>query len=240
MENKLFVASIMVFALAFVSSVGAVSENSNVGVSIQVQEQTEAVNQAEDARIQTKNNEQIQTGTSSDGQTQNQNRVENQGEDNQVQNQEREGTQTQEESKFAASEERRIQVSNAVQEILQVAERSGGIGQQVKIIAQTQNQNQEKLETSLQKIQSRSGFVKFLAGVNYGEINNAKKILAENHQQIQQLNEIKTRLTNDGDQQNLFQQIQIIEKANLQVENSLDASRSGFSLFGWFFRWAAK
>lgn len=47
----------------------------------------------------------------------------------------------------------RAQVANAVQEMLQVAERNEEFGQQIKTIAQNHNQNQEKIEASLQKTQ---------------------------------------------------------------------------------------
>lgn len=134
------------------------------------------------------------------------------------------------------AEQRRSEVASAVQEILQVAERDSGVGQQVKIIAQTQAQNQEKLDASLQKVQNRSGLVKFFVGSNYEEINNAKKLLEQNREQIKQLNQVKNQLVNQDDQQKLTEQIQLFEQSNQEIENSLNASQKGFSLFGWFFR----
>ena len=226
----------------------------NAGTGNQVQQQTQITNQGEDSQIRTQNNEQVQAGanagTGTEAQTQQQtqqqlqdgtgagNQVQNQGETNQLQNSEQRQTQAQENS--ALAEKRRSQVANAVQEMLQIAERNGGIGQQVKTIAQTQIQNQEKLEASLQKIQSRSGFTKFFIGPNYSEINNAKKILEQNREQIKQLNQVKNQLVNQGDAQNLTLQIQTLEQANLEIENSLVTAQKGFSLFGWVFRLFSK
>ncbi len=230
----------------------------NAGTGNQVQQQTQITNQGEDSQIRIQNNEQVQaganagTGTEAQIQQQSQqqlqdgtgagnqvqNQVQNQGETNQLQNSEQRQTQAQENS--ALAEKRRSQVANAVQEILQIAERNGGIGQQVKTIAQTQIQNQEKLEASLQKIQSRSGFTKFFIGPNYSEINNAKKILEQNREQIKQLNQVKNQLVNQGDVQNLTLQIQTLEQANLEIENSLLTAQKGFSLFGWVFRLFSK
>jgi len=85
-------------------------------------------------------------------------------------------------------------VAIAVQEIVKVAERNGGIGQEIKTITQTQTQNQEKLETGIQKIQNRSGFAKFFIGANYSEIKNSQKLLEQNKEQIQKLNEIRTKI----------------------------------------------
>ena len=127
-------------------------------------------------------------------------------------------------------------VSNAVQEMLQMADRNGGIGEQIRTIAQTQTQNQEKLEASLQKVQNRSGFAKFFVGPNYGEINNAKKLLEQNQEQVRQLNQVINQLSNQADQQTLTEQVETLEQANSEIENSLEASQKGFSLFGWMFK----
>jgi len=131
-------------------------------------------------------------------------------------------------------------VANAVQQMLQLADRNGGIGEQVRTIAQTQTQNQEKIEANLEKIQSRGGFTKFFIGPNYGEINSAKRALEQNREQIGQLNEIKNQLSNQGDQQILTEQIQALEQTNLQINNSLEESQKEFSLLGWMFRWFAR
>ncbi|MFH1656789.1 MAG: hypothetical protein ABH956_03390 [Candidatus Nealsonbacteria bacterium] len=171
-----------------------------------------------------------------DNQVQNQNQIQNQGETNQIQDSEQEGTQSQDKLGSIISKQRKSQVAIAVQEMLQLAERNSGIGQQVKIIAQNQIQNQEKLEESLQKVQSRGGFAKFFVGPNYGEIKNAKKILEQNREQINQLNQVKNQLNNQSDQQQLTEQIQTLEQANLEIENSLGTEQKGFSLFGWMFK----
>lgn len=244
MKNKIFMAGVLVMTFALAGNAYAVGQNSNSGTGIgegsQVQQQTQTANQGETNQIQTQNNEQVQAetnaGTGTGNQVQNQNQVKNQGEANQIQASEQQGTQTGNKAGSAMAEQRRSNVANAVQEMLQVADRNGGIGQQVKTIAQTQAQNQEKLETSLQKVQSRSGFAKFFVGPNYGEINNAKKILEQNKEQIKQLNQVKNQLANQGDQQTLTEQIKTLEQANLEIENSLGTAQKGFSLLGWMFR----
>jgi len=238
MKNKILLVSVLVIISALAANVYAVGQNSGAGNVNQVQEQTQTANQGGDSQIQVQNNEQLQNGNEEGSQVQNQNRVQNQGEVTQLQNNKQQQTQSQTGS--ALAEQRRSQVANAVQEMLQVAERNGGIGQQIKTIAQNQNQNQEKIEASLQNVQNRSGFVKFFIGANYGEINNAKKILAQNQERIQQLNQFKNQLSNQVDQQQLTEQVQTLEQANIQIENSLETAQNGFSLFGWMFRLFSK
>lgn len=177
-------------------------------------------------------------------QTNEQNAVKNQGEATQVQTQEKNTIQTQNNTttdetnttkngNSNSSQQKKNQVANAVQTMLQIAERNGGIGQQVRIIAQTQTQNQTKLDQNIEKIQSRSGFAKFFIGPNYGEIKDAQKTLEQNKEQIRQLNQIRTQLSNQGDQQQLTEQIRILEQANQEIETSLADAQKGFSLFGW-------
>jgi hypothetical protein len=176
-------------------------------------------------------------------QTNEQNKVMNQGESNQIQTQEQNVVQTQDSGNSESanskdstnpSVQKRSQVANAVQVLLQIADRNGGIGQQVRVIAQNQNQNRMKLEQNVANIQSRGGFAKFFIGSNYGEIKDAQKALEQNREQIRQLNQIRTKLSNQGDQQQLTEQIKALEQANLEIENSLTDAQNGFSLFGWF------
>jgi hypothetical protein len=205
----------------------------------QIQQQNQTADQGESSQIQIKNNEQNQTGVNAEMQPQQRSSdnggIENQAQ-NQIQDQEREAARMQSGSGLEVAEQRKSQVADAVREILQVAERNGVSGQQAGIIAQMQIQNREKIEASLQKVQSRSGFAKFFIGPDYGEIKNAKGLLEQNKEQIRQLNEIKNQLSDQNDQQILTEQIQTLEQANLQIENSLENSQKGFSLFGWLFR----
>ncbi len=134
------------------------------------------------------------------------------------------------------AEQRKSEVANAIQEILHVAEEDTEIGQQIKTIAQTQVQNQEQLEVSLQKAQNRNKIVKFFVGPDYEEINNAKKLLEQNREQIGQLNQVKNQIADQDDQQKLSEQIELFEKSNQEIEDSLNATQKGFSLFGWLIK----
>ncbi len=248
MKNKILTVSALIVAISFAISAYAVGQNDNAGVANQNQQQTQTINQGEDSQIQTQNNEQAQkTDVVDEGEItiENQNQQQSQDgdetEDQPGNNaQEKKQNQNQNKTGTATAEERRSLVANAVQEMLQVADRSGGIGQEIKTIAQTQTQNQEKLEAGLEKIKIRNGLIKLLVGPDYTEIDSAKKILEQNREQIKQLQEVKNKLVNQGDQQTLMQQIQNLEQINLEAENTLNSSQNGFSLFGWMFKLFAK
>ena len=154
----------------------------------------------------------------------------------QIQNSEQKIKQEKNTSDSQVAEQRKSEVANAVQKIIQIAGKDSKVGEQVKTITETQAQSQEKLETSLQKVQSRGGLAKFFVGPDYGEINNTKKLLEQNREQIKQLDEVQNQLTDKNDKQKLTDQIQLLEQTNQEIENSLDISQKGFSLFGWIFR----
>ncbi|MFA6074172.1 MAG: hypothetical protein WC758_08695 [Candidatus Woesearchaeota archaeon] len=132
--------------------------------------------------------------------------------------------------------ERRSQVANAVQEILKIADKHKGIGEQVRVIARAQNQNQEDIEISLEKVQMRNSFIKFLLGPKYNEIKKAEKILEQNREQIALLNQVKSEVKVSGDLKVLTDQITLLEKINLEIETKLDTYQKGFSLLGWLFK----
>jgi len=222
MKKTLLIALLLTFGLVIQAQ--AVGSNSNQGTKAG---QTDIT---------------VQDQTGNAVQTNEQNKVMNQGEESQIQTQEQNTIQTQDgaadktsngKSGSNSSEQRRSEVADAVQAMLQIADRDGGIGKQVRIIAQNQNQNQTKLEQNIEKIQSRGELAKFFIGPNYGEIKNAQKTLEQNREQIRQLNQIRTQLSNQGDQQQLIEQIRILEQANQEIETLVDDAQGGFSLFGW-------
>ncbi|MDD5013124.1 MAG: hypothetical protein PHD93_01840 [Candidatus Pacebacteria bacterium] len=249
MKNKTLIAFV-IFSFVFFNVVNAKNEQPQAGQ--QTQTANQVTNQGENSQIQT--NEQNkplntdngnQQGNSIQSQQQTQENLQD-GTGDQIQQQIQQGNQNQIKQQASQSqglqnsEQRRSQVANAVQEMLQIAERNQGIGQQVKVVAQAQNENNEKLENSLQKIQNRNRFLKLLIGVDYEEINSAEQVLTQNQEQIMQLNQIKTQLANQADQDTLTQQIQLLEQANQQIQEALSVSQKGFSLLGWAFKLFSK
>lgn len=158
----------------------------------------------------------------------------NRGETTQLQNGERQQARAPGNSDLA--ERRRSRVADAVREMLQVADRSGGIGQQVRDIARAQIQGHEGLEANLERIRGRSGLARFFFGPNYGEINSAQRALETNREQVRELNRAQGQVVDQGEAQELAQQIRVLEEVNLEIEGSLEGERKGFSLFGWIFR----
>ena len=224
MKKTLLTSILLVFALSL--QVQAVNTNPNQGSA----KPSQAVPPAQG------------TTTGKAVKAQEKNKVMNKGEDNQIQTQEQNSVEAENgkteksnsgKSTSNPSSQKRSEVANAVQAMLRVADRDGGIGSQVRIIAQNQNKNNTKLESNVENIFSRGSFAKFFVGPNYKEIKDAQKTLEQNREQIRELNQIRTQLSNEGDQTMLQEQIRILEGANLEIETILTEAKSGFSLFGW-------
>jgi len=176
----------------------------------------------------TGNGVQMQNEVQGQGQGQIQNQGEIQG---QIQNQQE--AKVQSGNGVSQGLERRSRVANAVQEMLKVGERNGGIGAQVRTIAQSQNSIQAEVEEALERVQKRSGFVRFFIGPKYKELNSIESQIEKHVQNIGKLKELKVGLYTLQDQNIIEEQISIMEQARQELEGEAEKSSRGFSLFGW-------
>ncbi len=107
------------------------------------------------------------------------------------------------------------------------------IGEQIRVIARNQGESEDVVNQSLEKAQNRRAFAKFFVGPAYSQLKNVKQQIEQNQLRIQQLNQIAAQISNQADQTNLQNQIQILEKQNTDLEEQLNQDTKGFSLFGW-------
>lgn len=174
-------------------------------------------------------------------QTEEQNKVMNQGEDIQIQTQEQNTVQTKDKVKDktkenksrVTAEEHRSTVASFVQSLLSVADREGGIGQQVRVIAQQQNETKEKVAESIDKVESRGKIKIFLVGADYKNIGALRSEMVKTRNQIEQLKRLAEKAENEGDKTELQNQIQALEQEQTNIDNFITQNESKFSLFGW-------
>lgn len=130
--------------------------------------------------------------------------------------------------------QRRSRVANAVQEMLNVADREGnGIGEQVKEIAREQNRIHEEIENNLEKLQNRNRFVKFFFGPKYDIADTVEGRVEQHNEKMLQLQNLVGDLVDENLKTQLEEQIQTMEEVKVQIEEKLVEETSGFSLFGW-------
>ncbi|OGM89350.1 hypothetical protein A3J77_02200 [Candidatus Wolfebacteria bacterium RBG_13_41_7] len=232
MQKTIFIVSLVlvfVFSLFIVSaSVSFAKQNDNFGqVQQQVQQQKQKADQGETTQVQT--------------QTQNMEQAENENdEDNNENNNEASSSTQNRQQKRERDridiEEHRSAVSDFVQGLLSVADREGGIGQQVKIIAQQQNQSASTTTQAVEKIQTRSKIKTFFFGSDYKNLGALRSEMVQTRNRLEQLNRLMENIQNEGDKTELQNKIQTLEQEQEKINEFLEANENKFSLFGWFTR----
>ncbi|EKE16453.1 MAG: hypothetical protein ACD_11C00015G0001 [uncultured bacterium] len=134
------------------------------------------------------------------------------------------------------AKEYKNEVAQFVHNLKTIGEIEGGIGQQVRVVAQAQNDSEAKVENSINEVNSRGGFAKFLIGPKYGNIAEVKTAITENQTRVKVLTELMNQLTDPAVKLVLQDQITILNQQNANLQNFVESSESGVSLLGWLMR----
>jgi len=124
-------------------------------------------------------------------------------------------------------------VARKVEELLTLRTTKGGIGEQVRQIAQEQNQSQAETQTQLNNIASKSGVLKKLFGPDYRAIRNLNRVIEQNQLRIQQLEQLANQVENQADKTKIQETIQILIAQNTALQDLVNAEENAGSLFGW-------
>jgi len=127
-------------------------------------------------------------------------------------------------------------VSQFVQNLHDIADADGGIGKQVRVIAQSQNDSQDEIAEAIDDVEERNGFVKFLIGPNYSGIENVQVEIGANQGRINVLNQLLSGAADPVVKIVLREQIEKLQEENTKLQEFVVKSEEGISLFGWLFR----
>lgn len=180
------------------------------------------------ARIQI---ESTDTPTGTTVRNQNQVRTENQGEDTEL----NVATQEQEATSRGSlrSAERKSEVAKAVEQLLSVADRSGGIGKEIREIARTHNEGQAKAENRLITSQAQPGWRRLLLGPDFDALKEVRQEAAQMQTRIRKLEQLQNKLVNQAAIQQVQEAIQTLERERAALLQEVTTEESQFSLFGW-------
>lgn len=132
------------------------------------------------------------------------------------------------------AKEYKNEVAQFVHNLKDLGDIEGGIGQQVRVVAQAQNDAEPKVEESMNEVRDRGGFVRFLIGPKYGSIAEIKTAITENQTRIKVLTDLMNQMTDPAVKLVLQDQITMLNQQNANLQKFVADSESGFSLFGWF------
>ncbi|MCK5611527.1 hypothetical protein KAR91_57180 [Candidatus Pacearchaeota archaeon] len=136
--------------------------------------------------------------------------------------------------------DRRSAVANAVHELLEVADRSGGIGKQIRELAMEHNEGEEKANRALDKAEERGKVAKFFIGPNYKQLKKVEENLKEHNKRFAELEQLQSKLESKADAQLLAEQLKTMEQSRDELRGEMEATQKGFSLFGWLNRYLSK
>lgn len=138
------------------------------------------------------------------------------------------------------AEEHRSTVASFVKSLLSVADREGGIGAEVRAIAQAQNDSATTSEDAITKVESKGKISTFFFGSDYKNLGKLRSEIATTQNNIGQLNNLLAKATSTADKVVLAAQIKVLEDSQVKVDAFVNAHENSFSLFGWFVKWFAK
>jgi hypothetical protein len=128
----------------------------------------------------------------------------------------------------------RSSVATFVQNLLNVANREkGGIGDQVRKIANAQNDSKDEVANKIDKVKGRNGFATFLVGTDFKTIGELRSDMVTTGNQIDQLTTLLGKTTIASDKVIIQTQIDALKLQQQKINDFINANESKFSLFGW-------
>jgi hypothetical protein len=133
------------------------------------------------------------------------------------------------------AETHRSAVATFVQSLVSVADREkGGIGEQVRVIAQQQNVSGFEVSEEITAVESRGKIKTFLIGSDYKNLGALRSEMVQTRNRIGQLQRLVDKATTEEDKTILQDQITKLEKERTDINKFITDNENKFSLFGWF------
>ncbi|HEX5774923.1 MAG TPA: hypothetical protein VFY28_03125 [Candidatus Paceibacterota bacterium] len=131
-------------------------------------------------------------------------------------------------------EAHRSAVATFVHSLLALADRDGGIGAEVRAVAQSQNDAASSTAEAMAKVEKRSALATLLIGTDWKSIGSLKKDIRRTESDIERLEALLDEATDAAVRAELETQIEALVDAQTELEAFVEEHESTFSLFGWF------
>ncbi len=129
--------------------------------------------------------------------------------------------------------EHRSIVANFVHSLLDVANREGGIGVQVRAIAMAQNDAATTTVSAMTQVDARGGLKTFFFGSDYKNLGKIRAGIATTTKSLEELKALLSSTTSVSDRAELNAQISALQAEQVRVQAYIKAHEDVFSLFGW-------
>jgi hypothetical protein len=134
----------------------------------------------------------------------------------------------------ANAEAHRSSVATFVKSLLSVADRDGGIGAEVRAVAQSQQESASTTVEAMTKIETRSKVLDFLFGTDWKNLGAVRSAAAKSAADIERLEAALADAASASVRADLEAQIEVLKDEQEDLEVFVTEHESSFSLFGWF------
>ena len=126
------------------------------------------------------------------------------------------------------------EVRLAVNTLLSMEDRTGGIGQNISAIARDFNNSVSVSEKIEQKIQDRSGIMRLFLGGDRDAAGQLANITSQNQARIQKIQQLISNATLDPDVRAFIEeQLQAMQNEETRLEQLATREQQDRGLFGW-------
>ncbi len=125
--------------------------------------------------------------------------------------------------------------------LLNVADREGGIGSQVRVIAQAQSSSSATTSEAIAKVEKKDKLSVFLFGNDYSSLNKIRNEVKATQRRISEIETLIASTTVSASSKvELEAQLSVLKAEQVTLENYVTAHENEFSVFGWFMKVFAK
>lgn len=244
-QGSLLVMSFVIAAFVVSSSTvlavagdgqGPLGTTGAIGENVQEEEQ----NLGEETQIQNQNREQIQVNINEEVDAQRamerKENTNNGGANGEGTVKKNEKTMVKSAGGQANADAHRATVAIFVLSLKDVADEEKGIGNQVREIAQQQNEAKEKVAEEIEAVQKRSKVKTFFLGADHKNLGELRSEMVKAKAQTQQLENLAEKAENSENKAELQAQVQALEQEQIMIQEFITENEDQFSLFGWAFK----
>jgi hypothetical protein len=225
--STILLTSTALFSVALAKDVGLVNVDTNVNTNLQARDGNASGTIEGNANINVNSQREDNSTSTRDGGDNATN----------TENRNNSGTSTEADSNGeVTAAAHRSAVATFVKSLLNVANREGGIGAEVRVIARDQNDSASTTATAIAKVDDRGALRTFLFGSDYRNLGVIRSEMATTSNNIDHLNTLLGQTTNVADRAELTAQINVLQVEQTKLNAYVNAHENVFSLFGWFAR----
>jgi hypothetical protein len=137
-------------------------------------------------------------------------------------------------SSGAEGDAQKSAVALVVKSLLSIADRDGGIGADVRLVAQEQASTSAKVKIEMDELNSESKVKVFFFGPNYRNLGELRSSIVTTQNHIARLKKAEERTTSASVKADLEVQIKALQVQASTTESFVLANENKLSLLGWF------